>query len=214
MGIISSDEAKTLLAPVEALLYEAVRRAIERWVKDAAPAFATPTKRTRASAVHDFILEEIALFFAGRPGFTMVEMGGRKLLRIHPRIAGRPVLVQFKKLKDGVPRNYRTQLAIQFDRQTVILFGLEDARLTVGYMLNAAGTEATSIRALCMNGNRPAWSFELNAAVSSAATVFAFPAAATKAGGGKRRLRPKDDAKGGGKVVPLRKPGGDGEGQK
>lgn len=152
-GIMTADEA---FAPLGQRIDDLARiplRAWDRYRVDIAPTMARPTKRLRATAMQDLMVEEMDLAFGG--GVT--RRRGRALLCAVPGL-----IVQCKKLDSrGMPQNYPTKTALQFACQLHIPGIPSGTRLTLGYMLNSPGTAVAEVRLLAQMGTGVAWSREL-----------------------------------------------------
>jgi len=188
---MSADEAFAALGKRIDELAQIPFRAWERYRADIAPGMAKPPKSTRASVMQALMVEELAAAFGG----AVIYRKGRALLCDVPGL-----IVQCKKLNDrGLPQNYPTKTALRFAYQLHIPGIPPATRLTLGYMLNALGTEISEVRLLAQMGQGVAWSRELTVnqtinsiLVPTAATTTVQPAATAPK---KRTLQPKGAAK-------------------
>lgn len=142
-----------------------------------------PDARSRGAIMSCFLWEEMERAFLGQPGLRLTSHRGRRLMVLP---AGDAIL-QVKKLrKNGKPWNYPTPTAMAFDLQMPIQGMAPGIRVTVGYTINALGTEIEAVDLLVMDGLEV-----LDRAPLLAPTTeplkFATPRVATK----KRRLGAK-----------------------
>ena len=154
-------EVQDLLRSHEPELSDCVCVGWRRW-QEFAPRFASPSARTRANVVNEFIVEEARRRFGSTSEVDVVDPPPRFLLRFGGR-----VLVQFKKVDCHLrSRNYPTQLALAFDRQYHLTGIPEGARITIGYLLDDLAVNVQSVHAILRAGSRIAWSYELRGATS------------------------------------------------
>ncbi|MFE8605494.1 hypothetical protein [Archangium violaceum] len=171
-------------------MLEAAYAAIRRWREDVAGNFKMPSKLTRATSVHDLVIEEMGNRIQNVPGVDWISGGQRELLRV-----GSKILLQFKLLRDDLmPSNYPTLSAQAFNRQ-VDLPGLPSrlTRLTLGYRMNQWGTELLDVQVVCTRSQRKKyWSYTIDpAAVQQLPLVTAAPAPAQD----QQRVRAKPGVK-------------------
>lgn len=123
--------------------------------------------RTRASLIHDFMLDRAAQYAAETGGVRYFERQSMCGLVVDGRYA-----IRFKKLdEDGLSRNQPTLQVAEF-RNQVELDGIDAAHhLEVGYVMNAFGTEVSDVRVTCPAGRGNAWSMSIRG--ESVATVIA-----------------------------------------
>lgn len=184
MRIISESQCRRLLSPFEPVFVASIVDAYATWTAKTAPTITDPTKRSRATVLHDLIMANVARALDTVPGVSVLR-GRRVLLRVC--LAGHPaVIVQFKKLNgERRPRNYPTRTALLFDRQEPLAEIPPDTRLTVGYRLNKHGTAILDIHTVCMSGRGIAWLYEIMPAAPATLTLpIARPATPA------RRVRP------------------------
>ncbi|WNG24121.1 hypothetical protein F0U62_08865 [Cystobacter fuscus] len=159
--VVTEDVAKEELKHLHFPMLEAAHAAARRWRENLAGNFKKPSKVTRASSVHDLVIEEVENRVQGVPGVEWVTVGQRELLRV-----GQKILLQFKLLSaDLMPSNYPTPRAESFNGQGD-LPGLPRAtRLTVGYRMNQWGTEVRDVQILCTRSSRKKfWSYSIEPA--------------------------------------------------
>lgn len=154
MPLLTKPAAIAILRPHERELRLCVTRAWERWL-ELSSRFSLPTKRLRANAMHDLMVDEARARFAD---FETAEAENRFVVLLSEQAH-----VRFKKLgEDGLPRNYPTQGALLFEYQPELPGLLEPfARLTVGYRLDKAGTRVEAVEIVCQNGKTVEWRYEI-----------------------------------------------------
>jgi hypothetical protein len=152
---LSEEEVRVRLAPHLAFLTSLPHRAVEKYMKEVAPAFATRWPRARAATIHAIMVEAMAAYDAA----NMVFARGRWLWRV-----AADLVVQFKMLGSaGLPRNFPTPAALAFDAQTVLTHMPAGMRVTLGYTLDEDSGEVMSVRVVAQDGPRSLFSFEPDA---------------------------------------------------
>lgn len=180
--IFTEQEVMERLAPHVSFLTSLPHAAVERYTKEIAPAFAARWPTARASVIHAFMIEAMT----ARYGADMINVGGRWLWR-----ASSDLIVQFKLLDDtGLPRNYPTLRAQQFDAQLELDDMPVAMRVTLGYDLDEETSEVVQVRVVGQVGRRLLFSREL-VAVQTVIPLFAPPA--DPAQPTPRRLRARQD---------------------
>lgn len=99
--------------------------------------------RAAASCTYSHMLADAERRFGGRAGIIFKDVRGLKVW-----LVGDAAVVRFKKMdEDGRSRNYPTKQAQDYDRQA-ILPGIPApaARLSIGYLLDATGTEVVRVQ--------------------------------------------------------------------
>jgi hypothetical protein len=164
MNAISQIAVQGVIGPHHDTLAQCVLQAWTKWLLHIKPTLPVPGARGRANAVHEYMVNEARLRFGAVPGVSLIETAGRFLL-------GFPgMVVRFKKFDDSLKtRNYKTQTSLAFDNQAKCwLPGVPDvARITVGYRLNALGTEVRGVHVVLLHGERVAWDYEITPAASN-----------------------------------------------
>lgn len=126
--------------------------------------------RTRACAVHDFMVSRAAGYAARTEGVVCFE---RQLM--HGLIVDGKYAIRFKKLdEDGLSRNQPTAQVMEF-RSQIELDGIEALHhLEVGYVLNSFGTEIVDILITCPAGRGNAWAMSIkdHQALTVVANIF------------------------------------------
>lgn len=155
---MEQEKARTLLGPYLGTLRSVVQGGFSDYLKAYAPTAYLHSARTRASLIHDHIVER------ARRAFDQSEI---HYLHIHQRnlfdFRG-AFLIQFKKLDERLmPSNYPTQTAWDFAAQE----DLQDIpsvlpRLTVGYVPNRLWTAITGVFVSKTMGGGLEWSISVD----------------------------------------------------
>ncbi|MDP9417174.1 MAG: hypothetical protein M3P48_04935 [Actinomycetota bacterium] len=170
-ALLTEDETRQVMAPYEDRLAAVLSRAFTRW-RSLPPEHALAmSARSRASLIHDYIVDEAGAEFAGDGHVTVTHKRGTVVLVFAGKVAVRFKKVSGDSLRYSVGRTWR-QRAIH--HQQLALDGT-DVRLTwatAGWRLNAAGGLAQT--ALVVNdGDRQQYAFDL--APADSAEVLALP---------------------------------------
>lgn len=171
-ALLTEDETREVMSRYEVRVAGVINRAVARWHDLPAGHAVAFSARTRACAIHDFIVEEASVEFLTDPGVTVGLKRGTVVL-----VFGSKVAVRFKKLR-GQNLRYSvgpTHRQKAIHHQQLCLDGT-DVRLTwatAGYRLDAAGELAQT--ALVVNaGEEQRFSFDL--ADAAAAPLVVLPA--------------------------------------
>jgi hypothetical protein len=195
--IFSEAEVMTRLEPHLPFLTSLPHLAVERYLKQVAPAFSSRWPRERASVIHALMIEAMTARYAA----DMIRAGGRWLWRVT-----NDLLVQFKKLgSSGLPRNYPTPRALGFDAQLDLIDVPAGMRVTLGYTLDEETSEVVSVRVVGQQGRQILFSSE-PVVVQPVLPLFAAASAAKTTT--RRRLRAKRDVSA---STPKKQTGGEGE---
>lgn len=121
---------------------------------------------TRASIVHDHIIDRASRYLQTQPGVRLHEVKGLKALVIDDQYA-----IRFKKLDEsGISRNQPTKQVQDF-REQIPLPGIHTVyNLEAGYVLDKLETGIAKICITCPNGGRNYWEYEIQ---DTGATVSA-----------------------------------------
>lgn len=162
LRILSQIDAERLLGPHHDTLWNCVSEGWRRYQEDVAPLYSRPSPSFRANAVHELIIDEVRARFSDVPKTEILERSrlDRFLLHVDP-----DVLLQFKKLDaDLRTKNYPTRRSRDFQAQVPLMELPNAHRLTVGYQLNSAATELTSVLVTYpLSSGSPRWWYELEA---------------------------------------------------
>lgn len=125
------------------------------------------TPRTRACAVHDFMVARAAGYATSADGVRIFERQS-----MHGIVVDDKYAIRFKKFdEDGLSKNQPTIQVTEF-RSQLELDGIDAVHhLEVGYVLNAFGTDITDILVTCPAGKGNAWAMSLKS--QQAKTVVA-----------------------------------------
>ena len=170
--LLTEQEIRGVLAPYEVRVGEVIRRAVDRWRQMPASHVVSFTPRTRASAIHDLIVEEATTEFLGDPNVTVSLKRGTVVLAFDSRVAVRFKKVRGSSLRYSVGPTYR-QRAIHKQQLPLDDTDLRVTWATAGYRLDAAGDLAQAALVVT-DGDLQQYAFEL--AAPTAAPVVALPA--------------------------------------
>jgi hypothetical protein len=157
MKLISQPEAETILRPFHAVFRAAVREAWKKYTGKVQPTTPLPTRRLRASVMHNYICDEIRKLMGSERGINFIEKSGRFLVSI----AGH-IVIRFKKLDRKLrPRNYPTQGSLNFNLNLSLPGVPDTSRITIGYSLNNVETEVAGVYAMLFDGKRLEWMYPI-----------------------------------------------------
>lgn len=114
------------------------------------------SKRTAANCIYDHMIMECERRFYDRDDVKLLDIRGLKVWLIGKN---QHTVIRWKKMdEDGRSRNYQTKQAEDFDRMEQ-LPGLPavPSRVTVGYLLDPAGTSVQRVQVARPNGRRVDW---------------------------------------------------------
>lgn len=159
--------AREQLRPLDTPLVDAYKAAIQRWAEliDDSAHLALPLDATaRANFIHPHVCREVQIRVADVAGVEPTDALGFFALRI-----GHDILLRFKHVGGGIPRNYKTRqqrlLAGQtYDTQMVFALTGDPALtpptlLTAGYTLDGKTLARVEIRRDCI-GHQP-WTYDI-----------------------------------------------------
>jgi hypothetical protein len=158
MATIERDEALALLAPNLPDIRTCVLRGWEQYHAQPVALEGRASRRSRASLVHDLIVETARRLFAGRAGVRIDEARGFFALVFEECVA-----VRFKKLNGALrPSHIPTEQAQAYGHQ-LSLFGDDATNLIAGYQLDALGVNLEHVAITCPSGDGIAWYTMLDA---------------------------------------------------
>lgn len=169
--LLTEDEIHGVLAPYEVRVGEVITRAVDPWGQMPASHVVLFTPRTRASAIHDLIVEEATTEFLGDPNVTVSLKRGTVVLVFGSRVAVRFKKARGSSLRYSVGPTYR-QRAIHEQQLPPDGTDLRVTWTTAGYRLDAAGDLAQAALVMTDGGVRQ-YAFDL--ASPTAAPVVALP---------------------------------------
>jgi len=164
--LLTEDEIHGLLAPYEARVGEVITRAVDRWRQMPVSHVVSFTPRTRASAIHDLIVEEATAEFLGDPSVTVSLKRGTVVLVFGGRVAVRFKKVRGRSLRYSVGPTYR-QRAIHEQQLPLDGTDLRVTWATAGYRLDAAGDLAQAALVVT-DGDVQQYAFDLSSAATAA----------------------------------------------
>jgi hypothetical protein len=183
MTLIDRDEALATLKPFLPDLRACITRGWEQYHIQPVAQEGRASRRSRASLVHDLIVDGARRLFAGRPGVRIDE--GRGFLVL---VFGERVAVRFKKLNGAMrPSHIPTEQAQSFVHQ-LSLFGEDATNLIAGYQLDELGVTLEHIAITCPRGDGVAWYAMIDA------PTMAMPALAVEAAMPKPKIIVKKSA--------------------
>jgi hypothetical protein len=185
-GWITQEEAQSILAPHHDQLRACVSGGWAKWIREIKPRFPTPTRRLRANAIWDGMVDEARVRFNDIPGVVMLDRGDRFFLAFDGRI-----LARFKKLDGRLrTRNYPTQGSLQFDAQMNLPAVPDGSMLTIGYRVDEETMSLKDILVVMSRSKRVIWSYDIDEPHSNLATpLFPQPGPDTQRGSDFNRFR-------------------------
>jgi hypothetical protein len=169
--LLTEDETREVIAPYEGRLADVLSRAAARWRSLPPEHAVTMSARSRASLVHDFIVDEASREFLGDDSVTVSHKSGTVVLVFDGKVAVRFKRVSGASLRYAVGPTSRQQ-AIHC--QQLALEGT-DVRLTwatAGWRLGDAGDLAQSALVVNCGGQQM---YVLDLATSEVADVLPLP---------------------------------------
>jgi hypothetical protein len=157
MPVPNIDEVKALLASRERALSQVVLMAWDRWWQNP-DRLAMSFKRTRATVIHNFMMNLAPEFFADDDGIRPVY--GQETTYF----VAEQSLVFRLKLGDGcgISRNLETQFSLAYTDPQQSLPGIPDlARVDVVYELNALETLVANVAVVARDCERAAWQYSI-----------------------------------------------------
>jgi hypothetical protein len=147
--ILSYEQVQKRLEKYWKTLEQLPRRALAKYKKHVAAKLAQPSGRLRATAMHDFMIDELRVLF----GADLIYSNGRWLLQ-----PSQDLVVQFKKVNSkGRTSNYPTQTALNFETQLLLPGFPTCMRITCGYRLDKTNTEVADVSLIARDGDRVVW---------------------------------------------------------
>jgi hypothetical protein len=170
-ALLTEDETREVLAPYEDRLADVLNRAFARW-RSLPPEHAMAmSARSRASLIHDYIVDEAGSEFASDNHVTVSHKRGTVVLVFAGKVAVRFKKVTGNSLRYSVGRTGR-QRAIHDQQLALDGTDVRPTWATAGWRLDAAGDLAQT--ALVVNqGDRQQYAFDLTA--GEPAEVLALP---------------------------------------
>ncbi len=155
---VSLEEAQSILSPYHGELRACVSGGWAKWINEVKPQFPTPTRRLRANAVWDGMVDEARVRFNDLPEVAMLDRGDRFFLAFEGRL-----LARFKKLDDRLrTRNYPTQGSLDLDAQMNLPAVPDGSMITIGYRVNELLMSLKDILVVMSRSNRVMWSYEID----------------------------------------------------
>ena len=150
------DDARQLLEAREAAICQVVLAAWDQWWNN--PERLTLYRRTRATLVHNYIMNLARPAFAGDIGIYPVEKQETIFF-----VADQKLVFRFKKGDDiGLSSNIDTQAALAFNDPQHNLPELPDVgRVDIAYVLNPFETLVDRILVVTRDGDRVVWSYTI-----------------------------------------------------
>ena len=159
--LLSLDEARFILHPIEERLAECALAAFREFREFQTGRFPTMHVRSRRTLVQDLAWREVSGAFSGVPGFRIVDPHtGRNLLCVANRL-----LLQVKQVnREFRTSNLMTKTAERFNAQEVIEGMPPLPRVTMGIRLNSLETEVEGVYIIYSICNRPEWWYRIGRA--------------------------------------------------
>lgn len=159
--LLTEDEIRDVMSPYEERVGKVITRAVERWHELPVRNVVSLSPRTRASAIHDLIVEEATAAFLGDPGVTVSLKRGTVALVFGGRVAVRFKKVRGRSLRYSVGPTFR-QRAIHEQQLPLDGTDLRVTWATAGYRLDAAGALAQAALVVT-DGDVQQYAFDLSA---------------------------------------------------
>ncbi len=166
------DEVEPILKPFEPHLCEIVLGAWEDWMESSeAERYLFP--RTRATIVHDRMVDRALRLLPSLPGINYIERDQTVSFILDDQ-----VLFRFKKGdSSGLSRNFPTQQALAFHDHQRSLFGpLEWIRVEVVYVLNRFKTCVENVFIVARDGSKIAWLYDILPEAATTGKIETAPA--------------------------------------
>lgn len=155
--LVTRDEAKQLVRPVEHLLIASVMSGVSDYLS-LLNHFPQPIDvRTIANLIYDFIKAHAKNNLTGVDDVALLSLkGGLFIVVIKDKLA-----LRFKKLNNNkMPSNIPTDQTVDWMNQNIELLPSHTA-LIVGYEMDPLRTRVQEITVTCPNGDTNLWSFNL-----------------------------------------------------
>lgn len=181
MTFLTQEQAEQLLKNELPLVYQCIRMAWDKYMKDYPPALkAEHSARSRASLVHDHIVMFARQFLEPRMGVYCHEINKLFIVSFNCGVA-----IRFKKLDECFrASNIRTQQCLDFMQQQNLPEVDAAVNLQAGYRLNALETDLEGIYLTCPSGQQAnSWVLELSAeqyGINNVSHIRGAEAASTK----------------------------------
>jgi hypothetical protein len=170
--MIEADEnvVRSVLAPYETRLFQAVHGAWNEWKALELGGRLLFPARSRACIVHDFIVQRASAAFSGDPAV-------RVILRDETAkfVFADQVLLRFKKADDsGLGSNIETQSILSFVEQQQELPGIPNVhKVETVYILNKLSTQVERVVMVARDGDVRLWDYVI--APSTTADIVTLP---------------------------------------
>jgi hypothetical protein len=201
MALISQSDAAEIIQPHARALYEIPANAWDEYhAKVPADLLVSFGPRTRASAVHDLMIQNAAKYASQANDTVLFDMRMMRGMVIKSLLA-----IRMKKLdEESSSRSQPTAQVTAFRNQETI-DGLQALHnLELGYVLNEAETDIAEIRLVCPSGDGVYWWMRIGPTGAQPMVLPLFAAPTGPAGDnnkGPAKIGPKQKD---GVVVPLR----------
>lgn len=202
MALIEQTEAIKFLNPHLGAIRNIVSGGWDDYINGYSDAHRTiHTSTTRASIVHDHIVERVSRYVLTEEGLRLRlhEVRGLRALVVDSQF-----VIRFKKFDElGMSRNQPTKQVQDF-RSQIALTGIDAIHhLEVGYVLDAIQSTITKVCMTCPNGDRNYWELELpsNGSVVTSVQDLFVASETDEISEARAIIVPKS----GGAVVPMRR---------
>lgn len=187
----SKSEVTQLLSSDLQTIRSCIRGAWDSYQQLYSPALrARHTPLSRATLVHDEMVQQAEKEFDGRTGVVM-----QRIQRMFVVSFGPHLVIRFKKFDDTFRvSNIPTEQSMSFINQQLELPGVERAtKLHAGYRLNSLETALEGVYLVCPRGHGHEWILDLDDLDAAADNVVTFPTKpGTPPAGFKLKLVPKE----------------------
>jgi len=161
-------QVKEVLAPYETQLAEAALGALADWKAIQKTVF-LDNLRTRANVIWERFITRAKKSLDAKPNVQIIEKNQTALFVFDNRVA-----LRFKFAdKNGISRNFPTQLALDFNDPQVDIIGIPDViRTDFVYVLNSLKSDIEKLMIVKRNGKNIEWAYSIG---TSLATVYPIP---------------------------------------
>lgn len=188
--MLTQIEADKQFSPHVEILRRCIHDAWEQWQTFYAGRHFVLDSRARAAIVYCEIIHLAKTLFAQAPGVKIARKGSMTILFI-----GDDIVLRFKKLKNGVPRNIRTEQQNLFRMQLPIPGILPGTYVSAGYELDELEQAISKTLIVARLGDEQIWSLDLGISGESIEIMPTFQPSEDKGRGAHARKTAKKNEK-------------------
>jgi hypothetical protein len=174
MIVAEEEVVRSVLAPYETGLFQAVHGAWDDWKALGLGGRLLFPARSRACLVHDFIVQRASSGFGGDSAVRMIRQDETAKF-----VFANQILLRFKKADDnGLGSNIETQATLNFVEQQQELPGIPNVqKVEAVYVLNKLSTQIDRVVIVARDGDVRLWEYVI--APTTTAEVVQLPLSAT-----------------------------------